>query len=165
MRATHFVLLTAVAVMSLGVVGCQTTPAPQGSGAMQAAKRFPFNVQQINSHFEPTAEGGIHRLDAKYGAGGDQIELVRQYLRRQAKRIRRGDLSAFTRIYGEDMPGLATLKTNTDRIRVRYRDTPRGGEIRYATDAADLARAIHTWFEARLFTYGRLAKHDIDQPE
>ena len=88
-----------------------------------------------------------------------QIALIQSHLKEESEKFRKGDFSDPAKIHGEDMPGLAELKTGAAKIDVRYTALSDGAQIRYATKDAKLITAIHRWFDAQLSDHGHHATH------
>lgn len=88
-----------------------------------------------------------------------QIALIQSHLQHEADKFRRGDFSDQARIHGDDMPGLAELKTEFAQIDIRYTALPNGGEIRYTITDPSLVMALHHWFMAQVSDHGR---HAVD---
>ncbi|MEO1620312.1 MAG: hypothetical protein AAFU53_04665, partial [Cyanobacteria bacterium J06632_3] len=85
-------------------------------------------------------------------------ELIQSHLQEESTKFQAGDFSAPAKIHGEDMPGLTSLQSGFSDINVQYTALSDGGQIRYATDSADLVLAIHTWFSAQRSDHGHHAK-------
>lgn len=127
----------------------------QAEVARRGAHVMPFDLEKTQHVFEDLDEGGLQQVVAQDSTDTEQIALVRAHLQEEAERFRRGDFSDPARIHGAEMPGLQTLQRSADRLDVRYRPLPRGGEIRYTTDDPAVLRALHAWFEAQRSDHGR----------
>ena len=114
---------------------------------------MPFDLERSTHVFEITDFGGL-QLVSSDDADPEQIRLIRDHLRHEAERFSRGDFHDPAMIHGEDMAGLHALVTGHDRLSVTYRDVPPGGEIRYASEDAELIEAIHAWFGAQVTDHG-----------
>ena len=114
---------------------------------------MPFDLERSTHVFEITDFGGL-QLVSSDDADPEQIRLIRDHLRHEAERFSRGDFHDPAMIHGEDMAGLHALVTGHDRLSVTYRDVPHGGEIRYASEDAELIEAIHAWFGAQVTDHG-----------
>ncbi|HTP04567.1 MAG TPA: aspartate carbamoyltransferase, partial [Nitrospirota bacterium] len=102
-------------------------------------------------------DGGRQTVTVKNPSNARQIALIQGHLQHEAEKFRRGDFSDPAKIHGDDMPGLAELKTGIGEIDIRYTALPNGGEIRYTTANPVLVTALHQWFAAQLSDHGRHA--------
>jgi hypothetical protein len=130
----------------------------QGAVAERGAKVMPFSLDATTHVFDAAATGGTQRVVADDPRDREQIRLIREHLREEAKAFQRGDFADPASIHGQDMPGLADLRAGYERIRVRYRELPDGAEIEYRTTDASLAAAIRDWFDAQLRDHGADAR-------
>ena len=75
-----------------------------------------------------------------------------------SEKFEQGDFSKPAHIHGEDMPGLAELKTaNPSQIKIEYTSLPDGAQINYSTKLPQFIKAIHQWFDAQLSDHARHA--------
>ena len=79
---------------------------------------------------------------------------IREHLRLEADRFRRGDFTDPTRIHGTAMPGLEPLKGSAGRIGIAFAETSGGARITYTTVDATLVTALHAWFDAQVSDHG-----------
>ena len=119
---------------------------------------MPFDVSKTTHIFTMTDVGGVERVIVKDMRDADQVSLVRQHLRAEARRFQRGDYSDPATLHGATMPGLAELQAGAKQIRVKYGDLRDGGEITFETGDRHLLTAIHRWFGAQLSEHGADAK-------
>ena len=101
-----------------------------------------------------TDVGGNERVIVKDKRQTDQVALIRQHLRKEADRFRRGDYSDPAALHGATMPGLKELHAGAKHIQVKYFDLPDGAEITFETRDRHLLTAIHRWFGAQLSEHG-----------
>jgi len=85
--------------------------------------------------------------------------LIQSHRKEESEKFRKGDFSDPAKIHGEDMPGLAELKTGAQKIAVRYTALPDGAQIRYSTKDPKIVTALHQWFTAQLSDHGHHATH------
>lgn len=150
--------LTAIAALIfLYVTGVFTSRSRQGEVAERGAKVMPFDLEQTRHVFEKLDDGGLQRVVAKDRSYKEQIPLIQAHLKEESEKFRRGDFSDPAKIHGEDMPGLAELKSGAGKIEVVYTPLPDGAQIRYATKDRALVMALHHWFNAQLSDHGRHA--------
>ncbi|WP_260462590.1 aspartate carbamoyltransferase [Streptomyces sp. TRM72054] len=119
---------------------------------------MPFDLERTTHRFTPTATGGTQDVVADRRGDTEQIDLIRDHLRKEAAAFSRGDFADPARIHGADMPGLAELRDGYDRIEVTYEDRADGATLTYTTQDSALADALHDWFEAQLGDHGAHAE-------
>ncbi len=145
----------ALAAMVLAVARAQPDrSARQAEVEARGSAVMPFSQTATLHRFDPTAEGGVQQVTVRDPADTADRDAIRAHLRTEAAAFARGDYADPTRIHGDDMPGVAELRTGAARIEVRYRDLPTGGEITYRTSDPGLVDAIHRWFDAQLADHG-----------
>jgi hypothetical protein len=125
---------------------------------------MPFNLDATTHVFQDLDDGGVQKVVANVPADRQQIDLIRQHLSHEAERFARGDFSDPARIHGQDMPGLAEMRSGAARMDIRYSPLPDGGEIRYRTTDAKLVEAVHRWFAAQRHDHGPHAAADPRAP-
>jgi hypothetical protein len=116
---------------------------------------MPFNLKSTTHVFTKTAEGGTQRVIAKNVADAGQIKFVRAHLQEIKQQFLNGDFSGPIRIHGNDMPGLAELRSaKPGQIAIDYRDLDSGAELSFRTAEPAMAVALHRWFDAQLSDHG-----------
>lgn len=119
---------------------------------------MPFDMSKTIHIFKMTVSGGIQQVIVRDPNETDQVALIRQHLKHEAERFKRGDYSDPAKLHGSDMPGLDELEANSTAIEVTYSEIPAGGQISFKTDDLRLLTAIHRWFGAQLSEHGADAK-------
>jgi len=147
-----------VSVFTL-VLGTSTVCTRQAQVAARGAQVMPFDLEQTIHVFQRLDDGGRQTVTVKDPANVLQIALIQSHLQHEADKFRQGDFSDPARIHGDEMPGLAELKTGFAQIDIRYTALPNGGEIRYTTANPALVMALHHWFMAQVADHGR---HGVD---
>jgi hypothetical protein len=133
----------------------------QGEVAERGAKVMPFDLEQTMHVFQNLEDGGLQKVVVKDPSNKTQIALIQAHLREESEKFRKGDFSDPAKIHGENMPGLAELKSGAGKIDILYTTLPDGAQIRYATKDPALLMAIHHWFDAQLSDHGQHASgHD-----
>lgn len=145
----------ALAVLVSVVVAQEQTR--QRDVAARGAKVMPFDLEQTTHVFQKLEDGGLQKVVAKDPSNKKQIALIQSHLREESARFRKGDFSDPAKIHGENMPGLAELKSGAGKFDVVYAPLPDGAQIRYTTKDPALLMAIHHWFDAQLSDHGRHA--------
>jgi hypothetical protein len=156
-------ILLAVAVVIAGGTGAAVALGGDDQSRRQAvaergANVMPFSLDATTHVFDATATGGTQRVVADDPRDGEQIRLVREHLRNEARAFQRGDFADPASIHGDGMPGLADLRAGYERFTVRYRDLPDGAAIDYRTTDPSLVAAIRDWFDAQLGDHGTHAQ-------
>lgn len=143
--------------VGIAVAGVDDPPSRQAVVAEHGARVMPFDLEATTHVFEPDGVGGIQTVVADDPDDVRQVHLVRDHMRAEATKFRRGDFDDPADIHGHDMPGLDVLERNAARLDVTYRDIPAGSEIRYRGDGPTVVRALHDWFAAQVSDHGRHA--------
>jgi hypothetical protein len=136
--------------------------ARQKQVAQHGADVMPFSLAATTHIFTKTADGGVQRVVTKH-PDPKQTALIRKHLAAIADRFSAGDFGAPEQIHGNDMPGLAVLRTaQPGELKIGYHDVRDGGEIVYRSDQPRLVAALHDWFDAQLSDHGHdaMAGHD-----
>jgi hypothetical protein len=131
----------------------------QAEVADRGAEVMPFDLDRTTHVFTGRPDGGTQTVTADDPRDAGQVRLIREHLRTEAAAFAQGDFTDPATIHGDGMPGLATLRAGTDRITVRYRDLPAGGQLTYTTDDQALVDALHDWFAAQVTDHGEHAGH------
>ena len=160
------ILLTVATVATVGALaGCGGEPPPPANPDRQAevaehgASVMPFDLDRTTHQFRKTDSGGVQTVVADDPRDTTQINLIREHLRDEADRFRRGDFADPTQIHGEAMPGLDALRNHVGGITVDYETTPDGARITYTTTDEPLIVALHAWFDAQVSDHGQHADH------
>lgn len=119
---------------------------------------MPFDMSKTVHVFKMTEFGGVQSVLARNPSDTDQIALIRQHLKHEAEKFRRGDYSDPTQLHGADMPGLAELQASPSAVEVSYSELPAGGQLRFETHDLRHLTAIHRWFGAQLSEHGADAR-------
>lgn len=116
---------------------------------------MPFSLEATTHIFMKTTDGGTQRVVAKNNADAGQIRFVRQHLRDIRTQFKKGDYSGPAHIHGNEMPGLAKLKSaKPGQIAIKYHEVEGGAELTYRTRDSTLVAALHAWFDAQLADHG-----------
>ena len=119
---------------------------------------MPFSMSKTIHIFRMTETGGVEEVLSRDPHNARQITLIRQHLKLEAGKFRRGDFSDPARLHGNDMPGLKELAANAARIEISYSVLPAGARITFKTGNLHLLTAIHRWFGAQLSEHGADAR-------
>jgi hypothetical protein len=115
----------------------------------------PFTLDQAQQTFTKTVHGGIQHVVAKSAGDTRQIKLIQAHLAEIANQFRKGDFSVTERMHGDNMPGLAQLKSaKTDDIKFEYKALDNGAQIHYSTEYPLFVQALHEWFDAQNSEHG-----------
>lgn len=148
-------------VLLLCLAGAATVPAlaadpgRQAEVARRGSEVMPFDLSATTHIFTKTPDGGVQKVVAKRAGDAAQVRLVREHLRSLRADFARGDFSGPARIHGDDMPGLAQLRSAAPgRIAIRYREVKGGAELTFHTRDPELVAALHQWMDAQLSDHG-----------
>jgi hypothetical protein len=115
---------------------------------------MPFDLDRTTHVFRTTASGGVEQVLADDPADRESIRLVREHLRSEEAKFRRGDYQDPMAIHGMAMPGIDELRRGAAAIDVDYRPLPTGAQLRFTTTEPHLRTALHRWFDAQLSDHG-----------
>ena len=146
------------AALMLLLIGCGSDGSELAQRQAQVAEAgvqvMPFNLDATTHIFTETPTGWIQDVIADDPADTASIELIREHLREEADKFRRGDFSDPAQIHGPDMPGLRTLQQRFTDITVALSDSQDGATLTYETADSELVAAIHDWFDAQTTDHG-----------
>ena len=126
--------------------------------AQRGTHVMPFDLEKTLHVFSKTVDGGIQQVITKQKEDTVQIQLIRDHLLEISEEFSQGDFSKPEHIHGENMPGLAVLKTaGPDRLKIEYLELPDGAQITYSAKLPRFINAIHHWFDAQLGDHARHA--------
>jgi len=126
----------------------------QDEVADRGAKVMPFDLERTTHRFTPNDNGLVQTVVADDADDAHHVDLVRAHLRAEAQRFQRGDFDDPAQIHGDEMPGLARLRAHGGAVSVVYSDIDAGGKLVYASEDAELVRALHEWGEAQTSDHG-----------
>jgi len=152
-------IISSVAVAVLFATAILPAQTRQGEVAARGAKVMPFDLEQTTHVFQKLDDGGLQKVIVKDPSNKKQIVLIQSHLKEESEKFRRGDFSDPAKIHGEEMSGLADLKSGAKKIDVRYTALPDGAQIRYQAKDPKLVTALHQWFSAQLSDHGDHATH------
>lgn len=162
MSRAHLVAATLPVLLMLPA-GCGDDSVQLSERQQQVAQRgaevMPFDLDATTHRFEKTDDGVVQVVVADDPTDRDQIALIRQHLRKEARRFARGDFSDPRAIHGKEMPGLEELSRRADQLDIRYRSLSDGAEITLSTSSPALKSALHAWASAQVEDHGRHADH------
>ncbi len=148
--STHIiVLLLACSVWVQAQADHQHTIHEKGHEVM------PFDLSKTTHIFEMTETGGIQQVIVKDPKDSQQIGLIRQHLQHEVILFEEGNFSDPAALHGADMPGLKELSAGASKIKIKYSEIPKGGQITFTTSDIHLLTAIHRWFGAQLSEHGK----------
>lgn len=120
----------------------------------RGAMVMPFDLNKTTHAFTGTDQGGVQKIQAKDPQDSEQIELIRDHLKKEKGLFDNGDFSDPSTLHGEGMPGLDVLEQSADKLEVEYSDLPDGAQLTYLTDNEEVIDALHMWFMAQLQDHG-----------
>lgn len=98
--------------------------------------------QYASTHvFDALTDGG--RIEFQYDSDDvEAIDQIRSHLREIELAFQRGDFSTPAFVHAQEVPGTAVMAERREHIEYRYRDLPRGGELRLTTQDPEALAAI-----------------------
>jgi hypothetical protein len=153
-------------ILVAGAFGVALVSTPLGAAGEQlrshqhmihrhGAAVMPFDLDKTLHVFAKTKSGGVQSVTIRDASDAKDLDLIRMHLRMEAGNFARGNYSDPSALHGRDMPGIAVLKRNHGKIKVRYRDLTNGAEITYRSSDAKTVAAIHRWFDAQVRDHGQ----------
>jgi len=131
---------------------------PQEHVHQMSRSVMPFDMQKTIHIFKMTESGGVERVIARDPNDIEQVVLIQQHLKHEAKRFQHGDYSDPATLHGTDMAGLKELQAGAAGIKISYTSLSAGAEITFQTTDIHLLTAIHRWFGAQLSEHGADAR-------
>jgi hypothetical protein len=159
LAAAGALIVSSAAALVLFATALLPAQTRQKEVAVKGAKVMPFDLEQTTHVFQKLDDGGLQKVIVKDPSNKKQIALIQSHLKEESEKFRKGDFSDPAKIHGEDMPGLAALKSGAKKIDVRYTALPDGAQIRYTAKDPKLVTALHQWFSAQLSDHGKHATH------
>lgn len=154
MRRLHIALFVTFSMAVASASAAETTGERQAEVRQRGAEVMPFALADTLHVFEKTADGGVQRVLARPGHA-DQLAPIRAHLQAIARQFETRDFSGPAHIHGDDMPGLAELRSAAkDELSVVYRELDEGAEVTYTGTNETTRAAIHRWFDAQLSDHG-----------
>lgn len=155
---TGVVLLALLVAVPVALAAEPAGEGRQDEVARRGAEVMPFSLERTVHVFSTTERGGVQQVLAKDAGDTGQIALIRTHLRQESARFARNDFTDPAAIHGDDMPGLAELRSaRPGQITVEYSELPLGAQIVYSASDPLLIDAIHRWFGAQLSDHARHA--------
>jgi hypothetical protein len=136
-------------VMMLGIVPTDSaaqdpaTPNDSAFEAVQERGAIGMGVDQYASThlFDALPDGG--RIEYQYDSDDPAgIEQIRRHLKEIQVAFRAGDFSTPAFVHAQAVPGTDVMAARKEHIEYRYRDLPRGGELRLITSDPEALQAI-----------------------
>lgn len=154
MRHLHTTLFVTLCLAVAAASAAEATGERQAEVRERGAEVMPFALADTLHVFEKTADGGVQRVLARPGHA-DQVAPIRKHLQDIARQFETRDFSGPAHIHGDDMPGLAELRSaDKSELGVVYRELDEGGEVAYTGTNETTRAAIHRWFDAQLSDHG-----------
>lgn len=150
-RRPVLLILVGLLVVAAATVAASVTLSGPDEPPMteSAAAVMPFDLAATTHTFTKVPAGGVEDVVANDPADQSNTDAIRAHLAEEAAKFSAGDYSDPARIHGGDMPGLAELEANPDRVEVLYEQIPGGARIGYRAAEPSLIATIHTWFDAQ----------------
>ena len=116
--------------------------------ALQMRGRLVMGVDQYTSThvFEDLADGGRIELQ-RDTVDPEGVTVIRAHLKTIAQAFKAGDFTAPALVHLKEVAGVAVLTAKKSLITYRYRDLPRGGEVRIQTSDPAAVKAVHAFLK------------------
>ncbi|MEX0953480.1 MAG: hypothetical protein WDZ26_06585 [Nitriliruptoraceae bacterium] len=126
----------------------------QADVAERGSQVMPFDLDATTHRFASTETGLVQTITAHDPDDGEQIALIREHLEEEAARFAQGDLDDPATIHGDDMPGLADLRSGATDIDIEFETRDDGARLTYTTEDPELVEALHQWGAAQVSDHG-----------
>lgn len=126
----------------LAVAACHREDAAYRALQSRGAVAMGVNQYTSSHRFDPLPDGGRIALerDVDDSAG---VAQIRRHLQEVAVAFAQGRFETPAFVHAEAVPGTTVMAARAAAIRYRYRDLPRGGEIRITAHDSSIVVAIH----------------------
>lgn len=131
----------------------------QAEVAERGSEVMPFDLDATTHRFASTETGLVQTITANDPNDREQIALIREHLEEEAARFAQGDLDDPATIHGDEMPGLAALRSGAADIDIQFETRDDGARLTYTTEDPDLIAALHQWGQAQVSDHGEHAEH------
>lgn len=131
----------------------------QAEVAERGSEVMPFDLDATTHRFASTETGLVQTITANDPDDSEQIALIREHLEEEAARFAQGDLDDPATIHGDEMPGLAALRSGAADIDIQFETRDDGARLTYTTEDPDLIEALHQWGQAQVSDHGEHAEH------
>jgi len=121
----------------------------------RGADIMPFDLDKTLHVFKKTESGGIQAVTVRDATDAANLAFIRMHLKMEAGNFASGDFSDPAQLHGADMPGIAVLQRNYEKMKVTYRELSNGAEIAYESSDPETISAIHHWFDAQVTDHGQ----------
>jgi hypothetical protein len=119
---------------------------------------MPFDLDKTLHVFTKVEKGGVQQVIVKDKNDDQQIQLIRQHLSKITREFNQGNYSNPVKIHGDKMAGLEALgSAEKGTLSIIYKELPDGAQIDYSSEKANLASAIHQFFNEQLSDHARHA--------
>jgi hypothetical protein len=115
---------------------------------------MPFDLDKTLHTFEKSSDGGVQIVSLRDNNNADQLNPIREHLKKIAYDFENGIFDDPVSIHGGDMPGLATLQANASKFSIKYFELENGAKLEYRSTDKDIISAIHLWFDAQVSDHG-----------
>jgi hypothetical protein len=148
---------------AVALAGCGSEADALADRQAEVAERgrevMPFDLDTTTHRFVSTETGLVQTITANDPDDREQIALIREHLEEEAARFAQGDLDDPATIHGDEMPGLAALRSGAADIDIQFETRDDGARLTYTTEDPDLIEALHQWGQAQMSDHGEHAEH------
>ncbi len=146
----HYLFLIGLLVFS-ATLAAETSSSERKSEVYRRTQQATsYDMNKTLHTFTQTVHGGIQHVVVKSASDKEQIQLIRNNLRKMADDFGKGDFSETERIHGTDMPGLAQLKrAQPNDIKFEYETLENGAQIHYSSEYPQYIEALREWIQAQ----------------
>jgi hypothetical protein len=130
--------------VAVAVVGAQTAVDKRGDRVMG------FSHQKSQHHFRLAPDGGRIEVVATAASDDATIAAIRSHLKDVAVLFQKGEFGQPHTIHDRELPGIATMREQRDKVAYAYEDMAQGGRVTMKTSDATVLAAIHEFMRAQI---------------
>jgi hypothetical protein len=130
--------------VAVGAVGAQTAVDKRGDQVMG------FSHQKSQHHFRLAPDGGRIEVVATSASDETTIAAIRSHLKDVAVLFEKGEFGQSREIHGRELPGIALMREQRDKIAYAYEDMAQGGRVTMKSSDATVLKAIHEFMRAQI---------------
>jgi hypothetical protein len=109
-----------------------------------------FDQDRVAHHFGLTPNGGTIDVGVRDTSDATNRDAIRTHLHQIAAAFAAGSFEAPLMTHAQMPPGVAALQRLKSRVTYTFEETPEGGRVRIATDAAEALAAVHEFLRYQI---------------
>jgi hypothetical protein len=155
-RLRSRLLLITGALLALAAI-CTTASPQDGSGSSHGAgmnerggQVMGFSQTETTHHFYLWRDGGVIQVEANESSDTASRDEIREHLAHIANMFSHGDFNAPMLIHAQTPPGVPEMKRLKRKIRYKFEQTNRGGQVLISTSDPEALSAVHDFLRFQI---------------